>query len=283
MKEPLPDRRPPKPAASARTAPSVAPRGPGGVIAFRGVLGSAIAELGRRIVGGEWDEGAAIPTEAELSETLGVGRSVIREAFRILASKGMIRSRTSDGTRVLPRGDWRLLDPDVMQWRIAAGDTEPLLLDLLRVRVVLEPGVAREATLHAGPAARARILAAWHAKDAAFRAPDADLEARRARFIETDLEFHRAFLAAVDSPLLDQLFAVIETALSLLFDLQMRARGYDTGMVGIEEGHRWHGAVIDAFERGDAEGAHAAMSDLIGRAILDAHQGLAAHHGPARP
>ena len=247
----------------------------GGVIPFRGVLGEVVAELGQRIVGGEWGPGEAIPREADLSAELGVSRSILREAFRILGAKGLIRSRTSDGTRVLPRAEWRLLDPDVMDWRIRAGDTRDLLLELLRVRAVLEPGVVREATLACPPEARARIRAAWEAKVAVYEREDPDLAERRRRFIETDLEFHRAFLAAVESPLLGQLFNVIEAALTLLFDLQMRARGYETEMIGKEDGHRHHAEVIVAWEAGDARGAEEAMRRLIARAMEDAVAGLA--------
>jgi DNA-binding FadR family transcriptional regulator len=246
-----------------------------GVIEFRGILGATVAELGRRIVGQEWKPGGALPRESDLVEELGVGRSVVREAFRILGAKGLIRSRTSDGTRVLPREEWRLLDADVMDWRIRAGDTRDLLLELLRLRAVLEPGVVREATLSASPEARARIQAAWDAKVEVYVTPDPDLAEQRRRFIETDLEFHRAFLAAVESPLLGQLFNVVEAALRLLFDLQMRARGYETEMIGMEDGHRHHAEVIAAWAEGDAEGAEKAMRALVARAMEDAQEGLA--------
>lgn len=246
-----------------------------GVIEFRGVLGRTVANLGQRVVGGDWAPGEAIPTEAEISEELGVSRSVVRESFRILGAKGLIRSRTSDGTRVLPRADWRLLDPDVMDWRIKAGDRRDLLLDLLRVRLVLEPGVVREATLSASAAAHARIRAAWAAKVEVFDRPDPDLAARRRRFIETDLEFHRAFLAAAESPLLGQLFNVIEAALTLLFDLQMQARGFEQGMVGMQDGHALHAAVMAAYEARDPDAAAAAMRVLLGRSRLDAEEGFA--------
>lgn len=267
----------PRPAAGGGRA---LPLGPAeeplaGVIALRGAVGLAAAALGRRIVAGEWPPGAAIPREADLGAALGVSRSVVREAIRVLGAKGLVRSRTSDGTRVLPRSDWRLLDPDVMDWRIRAGDTRDLLLELLRVRAVLEPGVVREATLAGSPAARARIGAAWRAKVDNFLDDGGDLAARRQAFIEADLEFHRAFLAAVESPLLSQLFNVIEAALRLLFDLQMRARGYESEMIGMEDGHKLHAHVMAAFLDGDAEAAEAAMRRLIAKATEDARLGLA--------
>lgn len=250
-----------------------------GVIEVRGILGQAVAELGRRIVGGDWAPGEGIPKEIDLCVEMGVSRTVIREAFRILGAKGLIRSRTSDGTRVLPRSEWRLLDPDVMDWRIKAGDSRALLQDLLTVRLVLEPGVVHLATLAASEAARERVRAAMEWKREVYRTPDADYALRRARFIEADLEFHRALLLAVESDLLAQLFAVIEAALGLLLDLQMKAVGYRTEMVGMEESHELHEAVYLEFARGDAAAAEAAMRRLIERAIRDAHKGLASAEG----
>jgi GntR family transcriptional regulator, galactonate operon transcriptional repressor len=248
----------------------------GGVIEVRGILGDTVSILGTRILGGVWAPGQSIPKESDLCAELGISRSVVREAFRILGAKGLIRSRTSDGTRVQPRSEWRLLDPDVMDWRIRAGDTQSLLKDLLTVRLVLEPGIVHTATLAATEAARARIRAAWAWKEQVFHTPEADYASRRQRFIDADLEFHRAFLAAADSPLLSQLFAVIEAALGLLLDLQMRARGYTTEMIGMEESQSLHAAVFTAFAAHDAPAAESAMRTLITRAIADAHRGFTA-------
>ena len=245
-----------------------------GVIEVRGVLGAAVKTLGIRIVRGDWRVGEVVTKEADLVDELAVSRSVIREAFRILGAKGMIRSRTSDGTRVQPRAEWRLLDPDVMDWRIKAGDTESLLRDLLQVRLILEPGVAGHATSFATSIQRAAVDAAWANKVSILDKPGLTHEERRAQFISTDLEFHRALLSCANSELLDQLFSVIEAALGLLLDLQMKAKGYTTKMIGMDESHAMHEAVYVAFSKGDAEAAQAAMRILIQRAIEDAHAGF---------
>lgn len=246
-----------------------------GAIDFRGILGATVSDLGQRIVGAEWLPGEALPREADLSARLGVSRSVVREAVRILGAKGLLRSRTSDGTRVTPQDEWRLLDPDVMDWWIKAGDTAVLLRDLLKLRLVLEPAVVRLATESAGAAARAAIMAAWAAKVEVFTTPGPDPAERRRRFIATDVGFHRAFLAAVESRLLQQLFAGIEAALTMLFDTQMRERGYVTTMIGMEESHQLHADVIAAFAAGDAAGAEQAMRRLLQRSIDDAEAALA--------
>jgi DNA-binding FadR family transcriptional regulator len=245
-----------------------------GTMDTRGIMGTVVKDLGCRIVSGEWKSGDVLPTEAELIVKLQVSRSVVREAMRILNAKGLVRGRPMAGTKVLPRSDWRLLDPDIIQWRILAADRKVLLTDLLHVRLALEPGVARLATESASPAARARITAAWQGKVAVLNEVGGSPQEQRARFILADLEFHRAFLAAVDSEILSQLFAVIEAALGLLIDLQMQAKGSTTELVGMEQSMELHENVYAAFAANDAQGAEISMRRLIERAIIDANEGF---------
>src|SRR5690606_25538646 len=122
--------------------------------------------------------------------------------------------------------------------------------------------------------AHARISAAWAAKVDTFQNPGDDPTAHRQRFIESDVEFHRAFLNAVESRLLDQLFSGIEAALTLLFDVQLRDRGFVTTMIGREESHFLHAAVMEAYEKRDGAGAEAAMRVLLQRSIMDAEAAL---------
>jgi GntR family galactonate operon transcriptional repressor len=245
-----------------------------GLMQVRGILGDVVSGLGCRIVAGEWPPGQTLPTEAELMTELGVGRSVVREAIRILNAKGLVRSRQMEGTKVMPRTEWRLLDPDIIQWRMQAADREVLLRDLLQVRLVLEPSVVRTATESGSPEAKARIHAAWRAKTAVLSEKSTPRE-QREHFIARDVEFHRAFLAAVGSELLEQLFAVIEAALALMIDVQMQARGSTTTLVGMEETNQLHQEVYEAFAANDADRAEAAMRLLITRAIEDANKGFA--------
>ena len=52
-----------------------------------------------------------------------MSRTVVREAIKVLAAKGLVESRPKVGTFVRPRRDWNLLDPDVLAWQIEAGPT----------------------------------------------------------------------------------------------------------------------------------------------------------------
>ncbi len=56
--------------------------------------------LRKKITSGEWALGAKIPTEPELCEALGIGRSTLREAVRTLTTLGMLEPLTARGTFV---------------------------------------------------------------------------------------------------------------------------------------------------------------------------------------
>ena len=189
-----------------------------GTIEIRGILGTVVAHLGQRIVSGDWPEGSTIAKEADLTHELNVSRSVIREACRILTAKGLIRSRTSDGTRVQPRSEWRMLDPDVMEWRVRAGDRDGLLRDLLKFCLVLEPGIIENATIMADTQARQKIDQAWQAKKEVHQNQSLNGHDRRAALIGADLAFHQAFINAAGSELIDQIFPAISSALELMWE-----------------------------------------------------------------
>jgi len=81
--------------------------------------------------------GSALPKEKELANSLGVGRSVLREALSRLRMMGLIETRTKRGM-VLKEpfifgGLQRILDPEIL------GDET--LINLLGFRVALELGI----------------------------------------------------------------------------------------------------------------------------------------------
>ncbi len=57
-------------------------------------------ELRQAIIGGTFRPGSQLPTEAELCEMLGVSRTVVREALRVLEDDGLVARRHGVGTFV---------------------------------------------------------------------------------------------------------------------------------------------------------------------------------------
>lgn len=86
--------------------------------------------------------GAKLPNEFELGERFGVGRSTIREAVKLLSGKGIVKVRRGSGTYVVTttRG---LSDPLGLR---SVRDKNALALDLVNVRLLLEPGIAEMAS-----------------------------------------------------------------------------------------------------------------------------------------
>jgi len=91
--------------------------------------------------------GAKIPNEFELAEEIGVGRGTIREAVKILVSREILTIRRGAGTFVSERQG--LLD-DPLGLSLLKDKTN-LALDLLSVRLMLEPEIAALAAVNARP------------------------------------------------------------------------------------------------------------------------------------
>src|SRR3954454_24999254 len=81
-------------------------------ISGRGLLGRVVNTIGRRIIAGELAPGTSLPNEADLCVQLGVSRTIVREATKVLASKGLLESRPKTGTRIRSPESWNLLDSD---------------------------------------------------------------------------------------------------------------------------------------------------------------------------
>ena len=82
--------------------------------------------------------GDKLPTEAELVETLGVGRNTVREALRILMSRNIVTIRQGSGTFI---SDKNGVADDPLGF-FMMDDRRQLTEDLLQARLILEPALA---------------------------------------------------------------------------------------------------------------------------------------------
>lgn len=167
----------------------------------RGVFGFLVHDIGRRIIGGEFAEGAVLPNEDDLIARFAVSRTILREAMKCLASKGLIEIRTKTGTRTRSRDQWHHTDPDVMVWHYETGPTAEFLDSLADLRRVLEPAAAARAAERASAGEIATIGAALDRMRQTTSIPVAHAEA--------DRDFHAAIFAASHNPILARLVDVI--------------------------------------------------------------------------
>lgn len=210
-------------------------------------------ELGQAIAVGEYGPANPFPIEAELCRRLGLSRSVLREAVKMLTAKGMLGSRPRQGTSVEPERGWNLLDPDVLSWLLERKFSSELLLQFMEVRLAIEPMAARLAARSSDSEASGAIALALERMKAADAGGDDPLA--------SDIAFHVAILQASGNPFYARLRDLVAAALHTSIRLTNEAKG--VRLASIAE----HAAVYNAIKRGDEDAASEAMHDLITEAM----------------
>ncbi|MBN9254225.1 MULTISPECIES: FadR/GntR family transcriptional regulator [unclassified Mesorhizobium] len=228
--------------------------------AASGLHATVVDQIGLRIVQGDFPPGEALPTADDSTEMLGVSRTVLREAIKVLAGKGLVESRPRTGTRVRPRADWNFLDPDVLSWRYAAGVSADDVKALFELRRAIEPMSAALAAQRATPEQVADLNAAL----AEMEEVCDDGE----RFAKPDLLFHQTILRMTGNELIGSLAALVETALIMSFRLSNDNPG------GQRHSLPLHREVARKIAAGDGAGAQKALLVLIDNAEEDVRRSV---------
>lgn len=216
-----------------------------------------IQALGRRIVRGDLRSGDVLPREDVLAGQMDVSRTVLREAVKVLAAKGLVESRPKVGTRIRDPRFWHQLDGQVLAWRCASMPTDDFVQKLVEMREVIEPAAA-------ALAARRCNADQLQALDDAYTAMAAarDMDAWNV----ADVTFHEAILDATNNELMVSLFSVVETSLETFFSLSARvAKDFRYSLPH-------HQKVLEAIRRRQPLAARRAMLALI----ADSRENLAA-------
>lgn len=165
-----------------------------------------VDELGRLIVEGVLGDGQPLVPE-ELGRRFSASRTVVREALRVLESKGMVTARPRVGTWTLPPEAWDAIDPDVIAWRVGGPDGRAHLDELLELRLAIEPQAARMAARHRRPDELSAMAAAYAQMADAVERGDGEA------FRDADSRFHAALIRASGNALIAQLQVAVVAAL----------------------------------------------------------------------
>jgi len=211
-----------------------------------------IEHLKSVIASGKYGMGSKLPAEPQLMEDLGVGRSTVREAIRVLAHNGMLEVRQGDGTYV----------------RSLPAEGEPLTQRLRRagvrevqeVRRALELEIVRLAAERRGEKDLKRIRECLKKRHEALKRKDIPAA------LDADISFHCAVAEAAGNEVLADLYRAF--AISLRGALLTLWDGADSDPV-VTGG--LHQRLVEAIEARDAVQAMTATA-----ALLD-------HHGEVLP
>lgn len=211
---------------------------------------ATVGYLRRRIISGEWPVGSRIPTEPELMNTLGVGRTTVREAVRSLATMGMLETAPSRGTFVRSR----LPSTSVLAEFVADFPVD----DVLGFRRALEVEAARLAATHRTPQ---QIEALRRAVELDVEFDDVD-PTRRERG-RTPGRFHESMVAASANPLIESLYRGAMTGLRLAIE-----RGEVVFGASAQVRHDDHRRLLTAIEEQDEDAAAEAAGEHADRDLL---------------
>jgi DNA-binding FadR family transcriptional regulator len=201
-----------------------------------------------RIRAGEWTLGARLPGETTLASQLKVGRSTVREAIRQLAGRGVLESRQGSGVFVTA---------------LDVAEDWDAVLRRAGIVAVLEARIAIEAEAAACAAER--------------RTPDGMRDIRRAladregqeagseAWVDADMRFHRAVVAAAANPVLLEIFdSFVPRVRRAMLEMLRMGRGLSD-----ESDHDSHAGLVEAIAAGDAVAAR-----RLSRAHLTALMGV---------
>lgn len=105
----------------------------------RALYREVVNQICQMILSGRLKKGDLLPSEQKLCEQMGVSRTTIREALRILKERGIIESIKGKGSVVLS-DDFSYVDESV---RASLADFKDKLENAVQARLLLEPQIAK--------------------------------------------------------------------------------------------------------------------------------------------
>ncbi|MDO5519879.1 MAG: FadR/GntR family transcriptional regulator [bacterium] len=196
-------------------------------------------ELFQMIKSEAYGVGEKLPNEFKLAETFSVSRSTMREAIRSLTSKGILEVRRGSGTYVVGT----MLPEDDPLGIKDFEDKEAIALDLVDVRLMIEPAMAEAACRNATD------------EEIAHLEELCDLVEEKARngesYIKEDIAFHCYVAECSKNKVVEQLVPIIDTAVMMFVNITHKKVLHETLLT--------HRAVVDAIAARDPVGARNAM------------------------
>jgi DNA-binding FadR family transcriptional regulator len=224
------------------------------------VRGQVFWQLRDQILRRTWPPGSKLPSENELSRTMGVSRVSIREGIQHLVSLGILETRHGEGTFVRELGSgpvhFNALIP-----LLVLDDID--ILQVLEYRQIIEKGTA--------------ALAAERATDQDLVEMETvygqmvQLRDNVAEFSRADLEFHLVLAKATHNPVIIKVNNVLRSILEVSMENIVST-------LGMEDGLHYHRLIIESIRARDAQAAEGLLQEHVDKTIvrLKAEAGLAA-------
>jgi GntR family transcriptional regulator, transcriptional repressor for pyruvate dehydrogenase complex len=205
------------------------------------------------IVSGKVTMGSELPSEKELTRELGVGRSTVREALRILQAQGLLSGAETVSTKRLRVSKEHILTAAAVAMTAVLQLGQVPLTDLVELRLLIEGAAIENACKKPDEASLEQANQALQV----MLAPEVSVEA----FREADLKFHQNLVQASGNTAFLMVMGVLRKAiLTHLGDALAREphAAQTMGTLALE-----HQAILDAVTERKAKRARKLLMDHI--------------------
>ena len=216
------------------------------------VVEQVMEQIKTLIASGAYKPGDKIPTEYELSESFGVGRSSIREAIKIFNYMGVLRSQAAKGTFVEERSN---ISAESLTWSLLLGEDE--LNEMIDLRGSIEIWAMFKLADEISERSSVGLSVVKELRTIVEKMKSSAGKNDRAGLIEDDFQFHTIIVQGCNNTLFTSLF---KTLRSFLYDeIKQSQQDYtDLSKIPAE-----HNLLLNALLTGDKSTVYSAYSNHI--------------------
>ncbi len=206
------------------------------------VVEQVMAQIKGLIASGEYKPGDKIPTELELAEIFGVGRSSIREAVKIFNYLGVLKSQAAKGTYVQERSN---ISTEALTWSLLLGNDEMEEMIDLRGSIELWSILALSKKVSNGSSEALKVLKVL---DNIVEKMNVSVEKGLfEELIEADFQFHNTIIKTQENAQFSSLYQTLRSF--LVEEMRTSQEDYQNPAQIPEE----HGSIVKAIASGNPE------------------------------
>lgn len=188
--------------------------------------------------------GDKIPTEAEFLDKMDVSRGTLREAFKLLVARNILESRQGAGTFISPKQGI----PDDPLGLTFIYDDHLLALDMIDVRLMIEPRAAQLAAVNATPEQRQSLKYLMHQLEEKINTGE--------NYSDEDCKFHQLIAEASGNRIIGNLTYILFSSIEKNIELTLNSLSVNNTLY-------YHKKILDSILKGNISDAYNYMTNHL--------------------
>ena len=159
----------------------------------------------------QYKEGSKLLNENLLEKKYKVSRSSIREALKILKSKGVVKGKQKIGTYIASYKNLNYFDKDILNWSEGSSYSHEIRKHFIETRMMFEPEIAYYCAKRIDKKNKNELIIIYNNLSQSVKNKNSK------DIIRYDLDFHKKIFSNCNNPLLLPLYGLITHILELNF------------------------------------------------------------------